>query len=510
MGKDKKVLLMYPPNQLLPSETPRSDGSLGLPYLVAALEQRGMRADILDASVGCNGYSLKDTFYRRVVQENGLTRIGMSFEEIAQHVVSEGYDVVGINSNFTPQTSMVFKTAEAIKKANPEIKVITGGVNARAMKERFLRTGYFDGLCITEGELVIPEMVEALREGRGLSGISGVAYVRGGIPFTSPVDKSCFPASLDDLAMPDWGKLPLDRYDELGVGAAHGFDVTGEALRRNAPIMTSRGCPFKCAYCHISFEKPGESGGIGNYRMHSLDRVLAEIDTLQGLGVGKLYFEDDSLLADQERVSAIFRNMKGRGLSVMDVNGVNLVHLFDRKKPRVDGKYPVNKEFLEILRDGGFRQIVFPLESGSLRVQKKYATNKVLLEKMDLVELMRTMTDVGIKAPVNTMVGFPDETEEEMRMSIDLSRRLREEGGAPYVDIFFPIPFPGTQLYEMAVEGGHLDRNFNPDNMNWKHPTMQKTTVAPERIEEIVHQAILDINTPEYLESRKAAHLEGQ
>ena len=65
-----------------------------------------------------SNYSLKDTFYRRIRQGNGLIRIGMNFNEIADYVDKGKYNFVAISSNFTPQTNMALKTAEAIKEMN--------------------------------------------------------------------------------------------------------------------------------------------------------------------------------------------------------------------------------------------------------------------------------------------------------------------------------------------------------------------------------------------------------
>ena len=64
-----KVLLVYPPNQLMPIETPRPDGSLGPLYLAAALEAAGFETDILDASVGAPDQTLEQTFHRGVRQQ---------------------------------------------------------------------------------------------------------------------------------------------------------------------------------------------------------------------------------------------------------------------------------------------------------------------------------------------------------------------------------------------------------------------------------------------------------
>src|SRR3989338_856060 len=92
----KKVLLVYPPNQLMEIETPRPDGSLGPLYLASALEKQGIPSDLLDASVGPPGVSLEKTFYRLVKQANGLIKIGMDFDEIAEYVVKGGYTFVGL------------------------------------------------------------------------------------------------------------------------------------------------------------------------------------------------------------------------------------------------------------------------------------------------------------------------------------------------------------------------------------------------------------------------------
>lgn len=494
-------LLIYAPNQLMDVETPRPDGSLGPLYLAAALEARGIETHILDASVGAAEHSIDDTFYHSVRQPNGLTRIGMDFPEIAEYVAQGKYTFVGIHSNFTPQTRMVFETAKAIKAVVPDIRIYSGGVNARALRERFFATGLFDGICLTEGELVFPRMVEAHRDGRSLAGIAGVAYEESGKIHMAPADGSCFPSHLDELAMPAWQKLPFDKYEK--IASPHGVDVAERKAHLYAPIMTSRGCPFRCAYCHISDEKRAKdmTGAIGELRTHSIDRVLQEIETLQNMGIGRLFFEDDSMLAEKDRVKEIFRRVKDRNLLISNVNGVNLIHLYDRKRKDTDGTWTIDHEYLQILQEAGFDQIVFPAESGSERIVKKYATNKVLLGKMDLCKLMRAMTERGIKAPVNMMIGFPDETEEEIGQSLDFAKRLMD-AGAPYTTFFIPIPFPGCKLYDQAIAGGHLPKDFDTDIMNWKRPVMRNTAVPPERLEEIRDKANDNINTELHLKRR--------
>ncbi len=485
--KQNKGLLIYPPNQLMDVETPRPDGSLGPLYLASALENRGIQTDVLDASVGAPYQDLKETFYKNIKQDNGLTKIGMDFEEIAHYVVKNNYDFVGISSNFTPQTKMVFETAKAIKEADPRIQIFSGGVNARALKERFLNTGYFSGICLTEGELIFPRAIL-----NGPENTSGFAYLKNGKIGINSVNQSCFPNTLDDLCMPAWNKLPFEKYRK--IASPHGVDVSGKKNRKYAPIMTSRGCMWSCLYCHNSTEK----ADIGKLRKHSIERVVEEVDVLKSLGVERLFFEDDSLLHDKERVEKIFKILKNKEVSIADTNGVNLMNFYLKSN---SGLWKIDEDYIKTLRDAGFEQIVFPVESGSQRVLKKYATNKVLLDKMNLPKLMSTMTNNGIQAPVNIMMGFPDESEAEMFQGIELGKRLRDVG-APYVTFFIPIPFPGSKLYNMAIKGGYLDENFDTDTFNWKRPVMKNTLVAPERIEEIRDFANKSVNSDNHLEKR--------
>ena len=501
--KNIEGLLIYPPNQLMDVETPRPDGSLGPLYLAASLEKYDIRVDILDASVGSYDHDLKNTFYRSVRQDNGLIRIGMNFDEIADHVCERNYDFVGISSNFTPQTRMAIDTAVAIKETNPEIKIYAGGVNARALKNRFLETGYFDGLCLSEGELIFPMMVHNHFSGSTLHDVAGCAFNDNGTVVTNPVDDTCFPDSLDELPMPAWDKLPLEKYSD--ISSPHGVGVDVSKGSKYAPIMTSRGCTYKCLYCHISTEKRLTSltGAIGKLRCHSIGRVVDEIDYLRSLGVTKLFFEDDSLFAKKDRAKEIFRRVRNKDLSVSNVNGVNLVHFFmnNNEKVMLNKRMDIDYNLIEVLKDSGFDQIVIPVESASQRILKKYATNKLDLDKMDIPLLINKMTDVGIRVPINLMIGFPDETEEEIKVTVDFAKKLMD-AGSTYATFFVPIPFPGSCLYEIAIKEGYLKEDFNTDIMNWKKPIMRNTIVSAEKLEEIRDNANESVNTKEHLRIR--------
>ncbi len=494
-----KIVLVYPPNQLMAIEMPRPDGSLGPLYLAGALRDAGYEVDLLDASVGTSEDKLSDTFENRVLLPNGLTRIGMTPDRLREYFAKGNYDIVGISSNFTPQTNMALEVARIVKEVNHETLVIMGGVNARALSERFFASRKVDVIVLTEGEKVIVNLVRAWQCNTSFNEVSGIKYWRKGFVVTRPVTDDLILANdLDGLPFPARDLLPFSKYDE--INSPHSSIPTGEKLRY-AAIMTSRGCPFRCAYCHISKEKEHGSltGDTGSWRRKSITRVMQEVEMLRALGVTHLYIEDDSLLAKKARIKDLFQRLTGLGLRISGINGVNLVH-FGIKTP--DGRLRPDEEYLEILNAAGFNEIVFPVESGNQRILDKYATAKLHHDQLDVVELVKIAVKIGIACPVNMMVGFPDETKEEMNQSVEMAKRLID-AGAPHVTFFIPIPFPGSQLYDMAVDGGYLSADFDPDTMNWKNAVMQNTAVPPDEVVAFRDWAWDLVNTEDYKRKRK-------
>ncbi len=496
MIKEPKILLIYPPNQLFPIETPRPDGSSGPLYLAGALEDAGFETDILDASVGTEEDDLQNTFYRVVKQPNGLIRFGMSSDRIREVIAGGGYNIVGISSNHTPQTRTTIELSGIAKSINQNILVMVGGVNSRNLPERLLNCGNIDLICLTEGEKIIVNIVKEWAGRGNFNRLSGVAYGGKGECNINPVMPSDICANLDELPYPAWHKLPFEKYDKI----AFSHSVLTSVGVRYAHIMTSRGCPFRCSYCHNSMEKSKTSlsGNIGMLRLKSISRVLEEVAILKKLGVKKLYFEDDSLLAKKTRVKEIFAGVREMGFEIEDVNGVNLVHFWKRKK---NGEVEIDVEYIEFLKNVGVKQLVFPVESGSQRILDTYATKKLDLAKFNVVELVRIFSRTGIRCPINIMMGFPDETEEEIMKSVELGEKL-VHAGAPYCTFFIAIPFPGSSLYEMAIAKGYLDKNFDTDTMNFKTAIMKNTTVPPERIIELRDWAWEKINSKEYIDKR--------
>ena len=467
--RDPRFLLLYPPSTFQPEDSAKPDGSLGLLYLAGALRSYGYDVEILDAAVGPPGTNLQDTFYRVRRSDNGTVRVGMSLDEIAAAI--RDFDVVGLSNSYTPQASTAAEVVQHIKATYPEKLIMVGGTNARHMAPWFLNSGA-DLVFLSEAENTILMVGEHLRRGcRDFSDVPGVAFMRDGRIYTIPTGSVV--QDLDQLPLPAWDLAPLEKY--AAIARPHGGNFKPEDNIRYASVMTSRGCPFNCSFCHISREGEGSvTGNLRQFRMKSLRRVLEEFDILQSLNVEHVFLEDDSLFAKKKRAVEIIDAIADRDLKLSDTNGVNIVHMCRPK----GGRLVADEELFETLARAGFQELTLPFESGSQRIIDKYATGKLDLAKTDTVSLIHTARRFGITVGGNYILGWPDETLDEIKQTIMLAKR-HIDAGMYKANFLLAAPFPGTALFDIAIAGGHLSADFNPDKMIWLHPVMQNTAVSP-------------------------------
>ena len=166
------------------------------------------------------------------------------------------------------------------------------------------------------------------------------------------------------------------------------------------------------------------------------------------------------------------------------------------------GRLVIDHEMLEAMADCGFEKISLPFESGSQRILDKYASRKWRTDRLDTVALIHTMRDLGITALGNYTIGYPDETFDEMMETIMLAKRHMDEG-LTAASFFVIVPFPGSNLFDMAIQGGHLSPDFNPDDMRWTKSIFQNTPVSAETLEAIRTLAWKLVNQSQFVQSKE-------
>ncbi|MCF7223752.1 B12-binding domain-containing radical SAM protein [Marilutibacter chinensis] len=493
--KSPRFLLLYPPLQFAQNEVAKPDGSLSLAYLAGALRDAGYEVSVLDCTVGADGSPLEDSFFNVTVQPNGLRRIGMPAEAILRAI--EDYDVIGLTSIFTPQTTPCLDLIAQIRNCYPNKLILAGGVNARSMRRRFFAAGA-DLIAISEAETTIVRIAEALQGRVPLSAVPGIMFLdQDGRERSNPVGQVL--QNLDELPMPAWDMLPMQQY--WAISRPHGGNFPEGQTIRYASLQTSRGCPFRCEYCHISREQSGsEYGHVGAFRMKSVDRTYREFEALKSIGVEYIFIEDDSLFAKKRRALDIFRMVRDLGFKLLDVNGINLCHLHRGRQGTQEQQ--VDHELIDVLAEAGFTALALPFESASQRILDRYASAKWRIADTNTAKLIRAFNDRGIRVSGNYMIGYPDESIDEIFDTITMAKRNVEEG-LDYALFFAVVPFPGSALFEMAVRDGHIDRDFDPDELRWTKSIMRRLKVDTSTLEHLRQLAWMLVNRSEYVSYKR-------
>ncbi len=494
-----RILLLYPPLQFATNEVAKPDGSLSLTYLAAALRDAGYEVTLLDCTVGFNGSPLDESFHNITDQPNGLRRVGMPAEAILRIV--EHHDVVGLSSIFTPQTTPCLDLIAQIRSSYPDKLILAGGVNARSMRKRFFAAGV-DLIAMSEAETTIVRVAQLLQGRAPLSAVPGIAFLdQDGIERINAAGRVV--QNLDELPMPAWDLLPMQQY--WAISRPHGGNFPAGQTIRYASLQTSRGCPFNCAYCHISQEQDdSDHGHIGAFRMKSVERAYREFVALKNLGVEYVFIEDDSLFAKKRRAIEIFRMVRELGLKLLDVNGVNLCHLHRGKQG--SSELQVDHELLDVLAEAGMKSIALPFESASQRILDRYASTKWRVANTNTARLIGAFNERDIRVSGNYMIGYPDESVEEIFETISMAKRNVEEG-LDYALFFAVVPFPGSELFQMAVRNGHIDRDFDPDSLRWTKSIMRGLNIDTATLEHLRQLAWLLVNRSDYVRYKRGMTL---
>lgn len=497
--KNIKVLLLYPPEQSWPGTMVKPNGSLAYPYLGGALRDIGVETHVYDACVGNNQDDINIFYNSSKKLPSGMIRTGVNDSRILD--VVDGYDAIGITSIFTQQETRVLDCARLIKKNFPNKILFSGGVNAKSRSDHFFNAG-FDIICTSESEVTIQQIAKILQKNsRDFSSVGKIFFKNkdGKI-----IDNSGFGDiiwDLDKLPLPAWDLLPNERYWKIARPHGGGSTIAGKKLKY-ASMMTSRGCPFSCSFCHIADETVNSiSGAIGRFRIKSDERVQNELHILKDkIKVKQVFIEDDSIFGMKRRAIRLLKSILGLGLDLMDVNGVNTIHLV--KKSSKPGWMVPDEELIALLAEVGFKQIVLPFESANPRILKKWCSNKLALDRFNVTDLINMMNKYKIKMGTNFLLGFPDESREEIETTLNFARHISELG-VYSVHFGLVMPVPGTPIFKYCIDNGHLPTDYNPDRFQWTKANLVNTPVPPGELESIRDKAWEEFNREDFKEMKR-------
>lgn len=331
-------------------------------------------------------------------------------------------EVVLVTSGMTYWYPGVFKAIELVKQKWPDVPVILGGIYATLCFSHAQQNAPADFVLPGPGELAVLQLVDRL-----------TSYTR---------DYTEFPQALDGFPYPAY-----DLYPTLA----------------SVPVITSRGCPFRCPFCASPILSPA-------FEQREPEAVIREIEYYyHQFGVTEFAFWDDALLINPEQhFKKILKGLVKRRLKAH-------FHLPNGIHPRL-----MHPEIAELMAECDFRTIRLSFESADTHRQKQMSSKVSNQNLIDGIAFLKQAGYAGKNLDVYLLMGLPDQSMDEIWRSIDFVHRL---GVAIRMSSFSPIP--GTEEWKKAVEQHGFPADADPLLSNNSVFPLYRTQKDFERFEQL-------------------------
>ena len=314
-----------------------------------------------------------------------------------------------ISSTFRITQRLISKVREEI----PGKIIICGGKHATSNPKDLLSRGA-DFCAIGESEITIVELLDTLNFREPLEEVKGIAYSnKNNIEFTP--QRSLLP--MDCILRPAFELVDYEKYVDFRLQS-----IPGHYLRSGF-ILGSRGCPYRCEFCTTHIRS--------SYRERSVDDLIDEIEwqinkfNIEGFVVldDLFYFRESRTVEFCKKI--IERNIKTKFFC----------------HARVD---KVKKETVELMKNAGVLLLAIGVESGSQKILNAMKKG-ITVEQIE--NAFKIYNEVGINTFAFIIVGHPEETEEDRR----LTRQLLEKIRATNVAVNYYMPMPGTPSFDFEI-----------------------------------------------------------
>lgn len=393
-------------------------------------------------------------------QEGFTPRIyDMIFDHVTEAFVDEDIrrhriQVAGIGA-MTCEMPQAYEQAARLKRVHPDIKIVFGGSHPSGDPEECLRSGVVDYVVVGEGEIALASLLTAIREGREPEAIPGVWRM---------ADETTVPAPIAPI--PVVNELPRPAYDLLDLESYFLLDSPWHfpKSRRAVQFITERGCPYQCSYCHEVHGK--------RFRGMEAGEVVDQIEWLvRDHGVREFMVVDDIFNFDLDRAKEICRQILARDLKI---------HLQFPNGVRGDR---FDEELVVLMKRAGTHFMSIAIETVSERYQKLIRKHLKVDKALQTIHWARKH---GIEVSGFFMIGFPGESEAEVRATLDFAV------DAPLDAIFISTvsPFKGTKLRTDMMNGhfGELDE-AGRHSLDQLFPIVHNQALPPERLNQMRQQA---------------------
>ncbi len=296
-------------------------------------------------------------------------------------------DVYGLTV-YAPSFSVTKKIISKCRKKNPKAKIVVGGAHPSSMPLIF--GDGVDHVVIGEGEKPMSDIIAFLKSDQKTV-LKRIIQNNNPAPFL-------FPA-----------------YDLVNLDSYH----RTISKIKSIPYLTSRGCPYKCAFCGLSYMHE-----ISRVRFAEPELVFEHLERIKAMGIGAVNFQDDNFTMGKGRLFKILELIKPLGL-----------------KFRCHGKAGQdNEEVYARHAEAGCAMVSWGIESGSQYMLDRMNKKSTVEDNYNVIQWAKKY---GITARVFFVIGFPGETRE----TLDETKKFIVEAQPDQYFVSNFVPYPGCLVW---------------------------------------------------------------
>lgn len=439
-----RILLIYP------NVNGQPQIQMGLASISAVLKKAGHKVDLFDT-----------TFVVQGSFEEVSAKFMQKFDQILADFKKKIEDfkpdmfLVGIRS-----LEFDFST-KLLREAKANIPAIFGGQHPTVSPEEVIKSDVVDYICVGEGEEAIIELLEKLEKNEDVTNIKNIWTKKDGTIYRNPVRPLM--KNLDDLPFPDW-----DIFDPRHVGTRGSFE-------------TSRGCPYSCTYC-INDHMQSLYGGVGGYhREKSIKRTIEEMEAYvkKFPRVNYIWLIDETFTLKAQRVKEFCQEFNER---IKDKYGVRFGCM---TRPEA-----LSEEKVKYLKEADCVEIAMGIESGNESYRKNMLDRQ--MPQQSIINAFLMAKRAGIKTYSFNMIGFPNETREDIFSTIDLNRK----GNVDHVQLTIFYPFKGTRLREFCENNKLLETSEKEVASYYELPMVKNPNLSKEDIVGLFRTFVIYCKSP--------------
>ncbi len=291
-----------------------------------------------------------------------------------------------------------------IKSIYPDSVIIFGGIHPTALPQEVLENKHIDIVVRGEGENIITELYNCVKNKRSFNHIDNISYVKNGGVFHN---KQVLINDINELPIFPYSLFKSKKYD-LGF------------------TMSSRGCPYDCVFCSSKIMNHGR------LRCRSTEIIIQELTNLYSQhNLKHVFFIDENFLANHKRVIELVEAIK---------NSEFYNKMFFSFLARGDN---ISDDILKLLYGAGFRTVFIGIETASERLMKIINKGETTKQVLDAIELAKNN---GFLVATTFIFGLPEETKADRMISINLIKTINVD----FIKINNAVPYPGTNLFNIA------------------------------------------------------------